>query len=100
MTEYSREIIIETAPGADLPSRTLRLVEITAGRVATDGGTRWQEHRWAVRFDEDGTVRGRQFRSLADARRNFENSIAPSEEAATITLAALDEAFDEDCDSS
>ena len=94
MTECSREIIIETAPSVDLPSRILRLVEITEGQTATGGSTRWQEHRWGVRFDEDGTIHGRQFRTLKDARENFENRTAPSEEVETITLAALDEAFD------
>ncbi len=95
MADRSREIVINTAPSSDTPACTLRLVEITEGEISTANGTRWQEHRWGVRFDQDGTVQGRQFRTFEDARKNFEERTASYEQHAPITLAALDEAFDD-----
>jgi hypothetical protein len=95
MTDYSREIVIDTAPSLDSPTCTMRLVEITEGEVSTANGTRWQQHRWGVRFHENGAVHGRQFRSLEDARKDFEKRAASNEQEAPITLAALDEAFDD-----
>jgi hypothetical protein len=72
----------------------LRLVEITEGQISTANGTRWQEHRWGVRFDENGAVHGRHFRTLDDARNNFEERTPSNKQDAPITIAALDEAFD------
>lgn len=96
MHDASREIVIDSAPCCEVPDRILRLVEITAGQVMTGGSPRWQAHRWGVRFDEDGIVKGRQFRTLEDARSNFEMRTAPHNDGAPVTLAELDAAFDED----
>lgn len=94
MSDISREIVIDTAPCSEVPDRMLRLVEITAGQVMSSGSTRWQEHRWGVRFDEHGKTMGRQFRTLEDARANFELRTA-HDDGEPITLAALDAAFDD-----
>ena len=94
MTDYSREIVVDIAPSLDTPFCTLRLVEITEGEISTANGTRWQEHLWGVRFNKNGVVHGRQFRTLEDAHKNFEERTAPNDQDVAITLAALDEAFD------
>lgn len=94
MSNISREIVIDTAPCCEVPGRMFRLVEITAGQIPSGSSVRWQEHRWGVRFDADGEVVGRQFRTLADARTNFEQRTA-KDDGEPITLAALDAAFDD-----
>ena len=96
MSKISREIVIETAPCSEVPDRIVRLVEITAGQVMSGSSVRWQEHRWGVRFDEDGKVKGRQFRTLEDARTNFELLTAPRDDGELVTLAMLDAALEED----
>ena len=95
MQRISQEIIIETQPCSANPDRTLRLVEITEGRAGGHSGNRWQERRWSVRFDEGGKTHGRQFRTLEDARTYFNNQTSSADNAEVITLAALDEAFDD-----
>ena len=68
---WSQERLIAEAPSKFRASRIIRLVTLSEGWVCAGSCARWQEASWAVRFNEDGSLHGRQFGSLDDARATF-----------------------------
>lgn len=69
---WSKESVIETASSKLSPKRIIRLVEISEGWTPAGSLARWQEARYGVRFNEDGCLHGRQFKSIDEARATFE----------------------------
>lgn len=69
---WSKETVIETAPSKLTARRTIRLVEISEGWTPAGSLARWQEARYGVRFNEDGCLHGRQFKTIDEARATFE----------------------------
>lgn len=69
---WSREIKIAEAPSRLLSTRKIRVVEITEGWTPAGSLARWQDARYGVRFNEDGCLHGRQFKTLPEAMACFE----------------------------
>ena len=68
---WSREIKITEAPSKLLASRIIRVVELTEGWTPAGSMARWQEARFGVRFNENGCLHGRQFKTEAEALACF-----------------------------
>ena len=67
----STEVLIREAASNIALNRTIRLVEITEGWAVAGSMARWQEARFGVRFTENGTLHGRQFLTLKEAKNIF-----------------------------
>lgn len=68
---WSKEIKINEAPSKLSARRLIRVVELTEGWTPAGSLARWQEQRFAVRFNEDGCLHGRQFKTQEEALATF-----------------------------
>lgn len=68
---WSREIKIAEAPSRLLSTRTIRVVEITEGWTPAGSLARWQDPCFGVRFNEDGCLHGRSFKTRDEAMARF-----------------------------
>lgn len=69
---WSKETVLEKAPSKTTAQRIIRLVSISEGWTMAGSLARWQEARFGVRFNEDGRLYGRQFKTIEEARDLFE----------------------------
>lgn len=68
---WSKEIKIAEAPSNRRASRMIRVVELTEGWTPAGSLARWQEASFGVRFNEDGCLFGRRFKTEAEALACF-----------------------------
>lgn len=68
---WSTEIKISEAPSKLTARRMIRLVELTEGWAIAGSMARWQDQRFAVRFNENGCLHGRQFKTREEAEATF-----------------------------
>jgi len=72
---WSKRIVIATGI-TPYTKVELNLAEITEGWAPAGSCAIWKENRWYVGFTKDGVSYGRQFLSLEQAKRFFDEAIA------------------------